>query len=264
MGQKLYGMASGTIVGFDNDEPNKPGVKVETQNVGGNYFKISHGDIVAKYSHMQKGSLNPELLTIGASVAKGQFLGLVGNSGNSGGPYLHLHKTKKTDGGFRPLLFENGYVIGTKNYEEPYSNVNWSTLKKQGIPGFAGDKSLIYPGRKHPYCKYSKNLKQIGKHGIPESKYQAEVDKITTCGFYPYWIDAYDVKGKTFFNVIFRPGTGAAWKTRHGMSSNGYQKRFDKFKKAGYRLTLVDSYISKGKVRGHLDKITRAFDSHIS
>lgn len=250
-GKKLYAMAAGKIEGFDNDEPNnpKPGVKVETQNVGGNYFQISHGDIIAKYSHMQKGSLNPELLVVGAPVAKGQFLGLAGNSGNSGGPHLHMHIKKNDGSGFRPLLFENGYVIGTKKYTEPNSNVNWSALKKQGIPGFAGTKSLIHPSSKHPYCKYSKNLKQIGRHGIPEKKYQAEVDKIWTCGFYPYWIDAYDVKGKTYFNVIFRPSTGLAWKTRHGMSSNGYQKRFDKFKIAGYRLTLVDSYISKGKVR---------------
>ncbi|WP_373518926.1 hypothetical protein [Pricia sp.] len=128
-------------------------------------------------------------------------------------------------------------------------NVNWSALKKQGIPGFKGSKSFIYPGKKHPYYKYSKSLKQIGKHGIPAKKYQAEIDKIWTCGFNPYWIDAFDVKGKTYFNVIFRPSSGAAWKTRHGMSGNGYQKRFDTFKEAGYRLTLVDSCISQGKVR---------------
>ena len=250
-GKKLYAMAAGKILAFDNNEPNnpKPGVKVETQNVGGNYFQIDHGGIIAKYSHMQKGSLNPELLAVGTTVSKGQFLGLAGNSGNSSGPHLHMHISQASDGSFRPLLFEDGYVIGTKNYMEPSSNVNWSALKKQGIPGFAGSKSFVYPGSKHPYCKYSDNLKQIGKHGIPESKYQAEVDKIWTCGFYPYWIDVYDVKGKTYFNVIFRPDNGVAWATKHGISGKSYQKQFDKFKKAGYRLTLVNSYISKGKVR---------------
>ncbi len=250
-GKKIYAMAAGKIEGFDNDEPNnpKPGVKVETQNVGGNYFQINHGGIIAKYSHFQKGSLSSKLLSVGASVTKGQFLGLAGNSGNSSGPHLHIHISNKANGAFLPLLFKNGYVIGTKRYTEPSSNVNWSALKKQGIPGFAGSKSLIYPSTKHPYCSYSKNLKQIGRHGIPEKKYQSVVDKIWTCGFYPYWIDAYDVNGKTYFNVIFRLSTAAKWATKHGMSRSSYQKQFDKFKKAGYRLTLVDSYISNGKVR---------------
>lgn len=250
-GKKIYAMAAGEVISFANDVKGnpKPGEREPDTGGGGNYFKIRHGNYIILYAHMQEDSLNKNLLSIGHGVKKGEFLGLAGNSGSSSGPHGHFHLVDEGDGQFRPLIFENGYVIGTKKYTEPFSNVNWSALKKQGIPGLAGSKSLIYPGTKHPYCKYPKSLKQIGKHGISENKYQSVVDKIWTCGFYPYWIDAYNVNGKTYFNVLFRPSTGAKWASKHGMSGSSYQKQFDKFKKAGYRLTLVDSYISKVKVR---------------
>ena len=61
------------------------------------------------------------------------------------------------------------------------------------------------------------------------------------------WIDAYDVNGKIFFNVIFRPDDGnLCGLARHGMTSNEYQDEFNDRKEKGFRLANIESYLSGG------------------
>ncbi len=175
-------MANGVVLHFENKIPNnwKPdgsdaGMEKQKDELwgafdyggSGNHFYIKHGNVVALYAHLQKGSLNPRFAKNGAVVKKGDFLGKAGNSGNSSGPHLHIHiKTFKNssepEGGiFRPLLFNNGYVIGQANYPKPKSNVNWTGLNKQGIPGLKRKACFIHPSDTHPYCAYPTNWGEV-------------------------------------------------------------------------------------------------------
>jgi hypothetical protein len=269
-GKSVYAMADGEVLHFVNDCPNNPkpdgtdeGLKKQKEDYwgsfeyggSGNHFYIRHGDVVALYAHMQKGTLTGKFLSKGAQVKKGDLLGKAGNSGNSTGPHTHIHiKTYVSDDGpedgwFRPLLFNNGYVIGTANYTKPKSNINWSKLQTQGIPGLKGKACFIWPSATHPYCAYPANWGEVCRFGVIESKYQEEFDKVWTCGYYPIWVDAYDAGGNTYFNVIFRPSKGVQWVARHNMDGDKYQKEFNAWGKAGYRLINVNSYLLKGKVR---------------
>jgi len=54
-----------------------------------NYIVIRHADgSQANYFHMKKNSLTSK--TVGQTVAQGEYLGVVGSSGNSSGPHLHF------------------------------------------------------------------------------------------------------------------------------------------------------------------------------
>lgn len=79
-GTPIQAIADGTVV-------------TATDNGGGygSYVEIQHvvdgRTITSLYAHMQYGSLG---LSVGESVAAGQFVGLTGTTGQSTGPHLHL------------------------------------------------------------------------------------------------------------------------------------------------------------------------------
>ena len=56
----------------------------------GNHFWIKHGDVMAVYCHLRKGTQPAALLVKGAKVSAGQVLGRIGNSGNSSNPHTHI------------------------------------------------------------------------------------------------------------------------------------------------------------------------------
>jgi murein DD-endopeptidase MepM/ murein hydrolase activator NlpD len=59
------------------------------QNLLGNHVVIDiSGGRFIMYAHMQPGSIR---VRVGERVAQGQVIGVLGNSGNSDAPHLHLH-----------------------------------------------------------------------------------------------------------------------------------------------------------------------------
>lgn len=137
----------------------------KTWGVFGNFIEIdvptANGIHRITYCHMIKGSLNPTLL-VGWPVKKGQFLGLVGNSGRSTGPHLHIHISNQFNkvndkGDAVPFQFQNGYAIGRKFVQdnaptsiEQLQALSWSRLYDHAIAGIAGERSYIYPGASPP------------------------------------------------------------------------------------------------------------------
>jgi hypothetical protein len=60
----------------------------------GNSVYVLHGDCRVEYHHFQDGSVNTNVIYPGATVAAGQILGRMGNSGSSGGPHTHIHSER--------------------------------------------------------------------------------------------------------------------------------------------------------------------------
>jgi len=91
-----------------------------------NYISILHADgSVAHYYHMKKNSLTTK--SVGQSVVTGEFLGIVGSSGNSTAPHLHFEvwsgstvsTLKDSYAGACNSLNSNSWWINQKPYTEP-------------------------------------------------------------------------------------------------------------------------------------------------
>jgi Peptidase family M23 len=92
-GKDVLAVADGMVVGTRNDLPEQtPGTYpagIQVDEADGNFVVLDIGDgFFVNYAHMQPGSVRPE---VGDRVAKGDVIGLVGNTGNSVAPHLHLH-----------------------------------------------------------------------------------------------------------------------------------------------------------------------------
>jgi hypothetical protein len=93
-GSELYAVAPGTVVRVKSDlvdHPpfNLPPYELTLETALGNNVIIDiGGGAFAMYAHMRH---NSSAVRVGDSVQKGQVVGLLGNTGSSDGPHLHLH-----------------------------------------------------------------------------------------------------------------------------------------------------------------------------
>ncbi|NOJ59121.1 M23 family metallopeptidase [Arthrobacter sp. 260] len=96
-------------------------------SIAGNYVVIAAGP--AEYValvHLRKGSLN---VTVGDTVAPGQFLGECGNSGNSTQPHVHLQVMDSLD-----LATAHGIPLAFEGFREWPRGASWALLRESGVP----------------------------------------------------------------------------------------------------------------------------------
>lgn len=100
-GQEILSVAAGKVVavkdGIPENVPNSKemAVPIDLETIGGNYVIVDIGEgLFAFYAHLQPGKIR---VKPGDSVAAGQVLGLLGNSGNSTEPHLHFHLIDRPD-----------------------------------------------------------------------------------------------------------------------------------------------------------------------
>jgi len=115
-GTTIHAAANGVVVaehdGIPENVPLSPtrAVPITLETVAGNFVieRLDDGSM-ALYAHMQPGSLK---VKTGQRLQRGQTIGLLGNSGNSGAPHLHFHLMA---GGDSPLAGE-GIPFGFRQY----------------------------------------------------------------------------------------------------------------------------------------------------
>lgn len=147
-GVPVYAIKSGTIYRGHRTIPNNaaPGIK---GSGAGNCLYIQHeaGDAETGsfflYAHLQQNSIPEELVPIeghdnlGVHVVQGQYLGLTGNSGHSGGPHLHFHHTRGMDDfaeGF-PIRFKNArYRAWGDGFDPTVPHPFWSNNTAHSSP----------------------------------------------------------------------------------------------------------------------------------
>lgn len=107
-GAKLYSPCSGEVKEVRDGLPDLIPPNTNSEQPKGNYIALQCvGEEALIYmAHLQQGSINVEE---GASVETGDWLALVGNSGNTSEPHLHIHA--ELDGQGVPLTFEGRFLV---------------------------------------------------------------------------------------------------------------------------------------------------------
>jgi hypothetical protein len=118
-GDRVLAVADGRITAAVDGHPDLPIGVTTWENMAGNHviLDIGGGHYVL-YGHLQQGSLRVQA---GDQVRRGQVLGLVGDSGNTGEPHLHIQvqNTPTFDVGNReirtyPVLFDAATVTDVR------------------------------------------------------------------------------------------------------------------------------------------------------
>lgn len=257
-GKPVYAMADGVVKEFLNTVPNnpKPGEQANWQAFptggGGNHFYIQHGENIALYAHMQKGSLNPALMVVGHVIKAGDFLGLAGNSGSSSGPHLHIHVRKETTietGPFRPLLFKTGFAISKTSFTSLNSSADWTPLTAHGLPGYAGTRAFIWPSSAKPL--YSTNVyngvfrEGTDGHalwiGATAAAIQAKDTELKANGLRMTELSVSKIGSNVEYSAVWRAGSGIS-KLQTGATWAAFTSEWSTLSGQGYRLLDLEVF----------------------
>jgi hypothetical protein len=247
-GAKIRAMEAGTVVGcWRNSPQNTAGSKLQKVldgyiALGGNHVWILQDDgVYVLYAHAQPGTVpagicphnntyltNPEKsnpwtqdgrVTNGVRVAKGQVLGVVGNSGNSTGPHLHVHMEK--GGNPVAIKFDHGQ---TTSYANNTASVNgpWSLLNGNVLP--AG-KVLVWAPHSVGYWTVN---------NIPDERFQAWFNHFADSGVMIDTLPCTD--GGQIYNTTWIPTSGS-WYAHAGMSLSDFNSNSTYYANKGYTRT---------------------------
>ncbi|WP_430787302.1 M23 family metallopeptidase [Virgibacillus flavescens] len=108
-GETLYSPCDGEVLESRSHLPDLNPSEMDAEHPEGNYVAMScddNDDAVVYIAHMQKDSVK---VSEGDSVKKLEPIGLVGNSGNTSEPHLHIHAEKNGIG--IPIQFDGEFLI---------------------------------------------------------------------------------------------------------------------------------------------------------
>ncbi|MBY8823830.1 M23 family metallopeptidase [Sphingomonas colocasiae] len=250
-GKPFYAIASGTVVGCWRNAPeNIPGSKHAeftkgNMPFGGNHLWVLQDDgNHVLYAHAPAGGIeaslcphnaalltstkrdgnSPSLLletkvTNGARIVAGQKLGVIGNSGDSSGPHLHVHVVK--NGVPQPMPFKRG-MTNTLVNDAAEINGTWTPLAGKEMP-----LAPVLLWAPHRIGNYSFN-------GVASANYQRMVDHLADSGIMPDIVTC-KANGATY-DSKWVPAQGK-WATFHGMSAAEAAARHADYTKQGYKRT---------------------------
>jgi len=248
-GAKIRAMEAGTVVGcWRNSPENKAGSKLQKLldgyiGLAGNHvWVLQDNGVYALYAHAQPGTVpsnlcphndtyltNPEksnpwtqdgVVNGGVRITKGQVLGLVGNSGNSTGPHLHVHM--QTSNTAVAMKFDHGQYTPFSANNTASQNGPWTLLKGSALPN---QKVLVWAPHSVGYWTVN---------NIPDEAMQGWFNHFADAG---EMIDTFPcTDGGQIYNTTWIPAKGS-WYAYFGMSSAEFAQKSNDLAFKGYTRT---------------------------
>lgn len=121
-GARVLAPCAGQVIIAVDGLPDMQVPEVDSDHLAGNHVMLRCAQADVLLGHLQPGSVR---VHAGANVAVGEWLGSVGNSGNTGEPHLHVHAqgrgpTEAPLGGDpRPIQFNGRFPVRGDRIEAP-------------------------------------------------------------------------------------------------------------------------------------------------
>ena len=121
-GEPVYAPCAGEVIQAVDGVDEMPPPRMDREHMAGNHVLLKCGAEWILLGHLQKGSVG---LGRGDSVQVQDWLGRVGNTGNSGEPHLHIHaqrpgtKEAPLSGEPLPIRFGNLYPVRNARIKAP-------------------------------------------------------------------------------------------------------------------------------------------------
>ena len=121
-GRRVLAPCSGQVVLAVDGLPDMQVPEMDRDHMAGNHVLLRCGEAEVLLGHLRPGSVQ---VRPGAHVAVGDWLGSVGNSGNTGEPHLHVHAQRPGLAGAPwggdplPILFDGRFPVRGDRIESP-------------------------------------------------------------------------------------------------------------------------------------------------
>lgn len=190
---------------------------------GGNVIFIKAAGEICLYAHFQPGSIPPELMKVGAPVRRGQYLGKVGWSGDSGHPHLHIHVKKGPGSAPDPKAASNGCDSGVIR---PMAFNELRSLPIDGAPSPANSKRELWAKlTNHSAPKHPGGLLYPGSFGPP---------------MFP------DIKDARQYIGVWHPGDHIELRVR-SFGFDSFVEFYKKLVRDSFRLTKISPYFENNR-----------------
>ncbi len=264
----FYAIENGVVERCWKNAPDNPKPGVKDSRIGpgpngvpsgGNHLLVrtSDGNLML-YAHARKGSIpdelcpvDDELLSAGQekgfvfpagdrpSIRRGQRLGLVGNSGESSGAHLHVHKVAVSNNTPLAIPLPRGMVAdftadSTGDCNGTADINGWSRLNGKPIP----QKTVLF----WPPTSLGNEYTRIQ---FNPDDFQRMFEHLSDSGYALDWIDGYSVGGKVYFNHVWKRSS-TPWRAYTKLPRADLEKKLQQLKAQGYAPVHLDSYLSAG------------------
>ncbi|KAM5343831.1 hypothetical protein ACJ41O_012368 [Fusarium nematophilum] len=129
--------------------------------------------------------------------------------------------------------------LSSSQYQSAFDTFVSQGYRLRHVSGYSRGNEALYAAL---WEKSGTNISWVAHHGMTSSDYQNLFNKYVGGSFRLVHVNGYVVNHVDYYAAIWDKSPSGPWVAKHGMSSESYQKEFDKWVGEGYRLKLVSGY----------------------